>query len=463
MKRIEITRRGMLHGILAAGVAPYLMPSSMFGGDKQPAPSGQINVACIGMGGIMGVDLPAAAAMPGVNIVALCDVHDKAIADSRQKFKDKPDIYARVEAAKHYSDYRLLLEKEKSVDAVIIATPDHWHAPIATAAIQAGKHVYCEKPLTHSVGESRRLRQIAGNSRVVTQMGNQGSATSAMRRNMEVIQAGLLGQVREVHIWHPSYSSKTCGSDRPQREDTVPAGFNWDFWVGPAQMRPYLQGEYHPFSWRYWYDFGNGSIGDFCGHAFNLPVRALKLGHPISIDVAGEPLGKETYVKTCHLTYNFPARGELAPAKIHFHHGGLPPAEALEGFADTFGNVPGTGCLLVGDEGTISAGLWNADGYLRMKGDKKYRGVAGHEAAKEIPVTIPRVRGHMNEWIDACRGEGKTFSNFDIGGLVTEIGLAGVLPLRLGHDIDWDGNAMKVPGFPDADQIINPQYRSKWL
>ena len=365
--------------------------------------------------------------------------------------------------ARDYTDYRVLLEKEKSLDAVIVATPDHWHAPLCTAAIQAGKHVYCEKPLTHTIGEARKLRQLVKTSKVVTQMGNQGSASARIRRNIEVIQSGLLGQVREVHVWHPPYDNKYCGVDRFPGENPVPAGFDWDFWIGPAPVRPYLDGVYHPFNWRNWYDFGGGSLADFCGHGFNLAVRALRLDHPTAIDITGKGLGKESYITEGHVTYQFPARGELAPVTLHFYHAEMPPAGVVEGLKETFGNVSSTGCVLLGDNGTISAGLWNNEGYLKMKGESKFKGITNHEAAKAIPQTLPRVRGHMEEWIDACRGNGTTFSNFENGGLLTEIGLAGVLALRAGRRIEWDGVNMKVHGMPEADRFIQSDHRKKWM
>ena len=462
----SLDRRAFIKSV-GAGIigtaASNVLASNLWGaGAADPI---RLNVACIGLGGIMQRDLLAAAGIPGVSILALCDVDRHAFERTRQTVKNNPraEIQDRLAGAKEYGDFRQLLREEKSIDAVIIATPDHWHAPICTAAIKAGKHVYCEKPLTHTIGEARKLRELVKTSKVVTQMGNQGSASPNLRRNIELIQAGLLGQVHEVHIWHPPYDNKFCGSSRLPGENPVPEGFDWDFWVGPAPMRPYLDKAYHPFAWRFWYDFGNGSLGDFCGHSFNLPVRALRLEYPTAIDVSGNGLGKESYITDGHITYQFPARGNLAPVKIHFYHAQLPPPEVVQGFAATFGEVPKTGCLIVGEEGEISAGLWNDAGYLRMKGEEKFKGIMNHAAAKNVPVTLPRIHSHMEEWVNACRGSGTTFSNVEAGGLLTEIGLAGVLALRLGHRIDWDGHAMKVMGNPEADRLIHADYRMKWL
>jgi hypothetical protein len=233
-------------------------------------------------------------------------------------------------------DYRKLLESEKSVDAVVVAAPDHWHARICQAAIEAGKHVYCEKPLTHSLAESRLIRELSRKAKVVTQTGNQGSAATPLRRGIEVIQAGVLGQVRQVHAWHPPHGWP-CGIDRPSGRDAPPAVFDWGFWIGPAPMRPYKSDIYHPIKWRGWYDFGGGSVADFCCHAFNLPVRALNLTYPEKIEISGTGMGKES----------FP-----------------------------------TGCLIVGDKGTLSAGLWNDECTLKLKDEPKFRGVMNHHAVR---------------------------------------------------------------------------------
>jgi predicted dehydrogenase len=345
------------------------------------------------------------------------------------------------------------------VDAVVIATPDHWHAAICTAAIRAGKHVYCEKPLTHTVAEARELGKLVRKSSVVTQTGNQGSASPNFRRSIELIRAGVPGPIREIHIWHPPHGWP-CGVDRPPGKDPVPRGLDWDFWIGPAPMRPYKAGMYHPIKWRGWYDFGGGSLADFCCHSFSLPVHALGLGYPDRIEVSGKGLGKESFPTSCTITFRFPARGKREPALIKFYTGGdMPPAEALVGMKETFGRIDRTGCLLVGDKGTLSAGLWNNLCYLRMKGEKKFRGASNHDAAKSVPKSLPRAAGHMQEWLDACKGGPKTLSPFEFGGHVTEIGAAGVVALRLNRNIRWSGAEMKVEGVPEAAPLIKPQYR----
>ncbi len=397
------------------------------------------------------------------DIVALCDVDANQIAMGRKAFSQA------VTRAKDYQDYRRLLEREKSLDAVIIATPDHWHAAITKAAIEAGKHIYCEKPLTHTVAEARLIENLARQSRVATQTGNQGSASANFRRSMELIQAGVLGTVSAVYMWHPPHGWP-CGINRPPGEDPVPAGLDWDFWLGPAPTRPYKRGYYHPVAWRGWYDFGGGSLADFCCHAFSMPVRALHLDYPDRIEISGTPLGKESFPKECRIRFFFPARGSRGPVTIHFDSGGekpctvMPPPEVTVGMAETFGQLPTTGCLVVGEKGTISAGLWNDQCFLRMKGEKGFLPAAIHPAAKVVPITLPRApKGdHMLEWLLACRGEGKTFSPFEIGGHVTEIGAAGLVALRLGRDIAWSGAAMEARSVPQAAALVKAQHRGEW-
>jgi predicted dehydrogenase len=445
----HLNRRHFIRNSAAAGLG-----LAAAGRARAASPNDKLNIACIGLGGQMKTDLQQVAAL-GHNIVAVCDV-DKGRLDFTRKERG-----AEIQAAKFYTDYRKLLDKEKSVDAVIIATPDHWHAMICSAAIQAGKHVYCEKPLAHTVGEARALAELAKRSKVVTQTGNQGSASGNLRRSIELIRAGMLGDVREVHIWEPAHGWPS-GVDRAAGTDPVPDGLDWNLWLGPAPVRPYKASVYHPSNWRGWFDFGGGSIADFCCHNFNLPVRALGLDYPSKIAFSGTNLGNESFPSSCKVRFSFPAGAGRGPVTIFFTSGGeRPPAVATAGMAETFGSVPEGGCLLVGDKGTISAGRWNTDCYVRLKDEPKFRGADNHDAAKQVPVSLPRAPGnsHMREWTEACTGGAKTFSPFEIGGHITEIGAAGLVALRIGHDIDWDGPAMKVPGLSAADAFIKPQAR----
>ncbi|MDP6637461.1 MAG: Gfo/Idh/MocA family oxidoreductase [Phycisphaerae bacterium] len=443
----KLNRRSFLTGsskiALAGAALPMFVPSSVLGAE---APSDKLNVACIGMGQRTSVLVRNLEARKQ-NIVAVCDV------DANRTGRKK---------AKAYKDYRKLLENAKTFDAVAVGTPDHWHSRICTAAMQAGKHVFCEKPLTHTVAEARALGELAGKCKVVTQTGNQGSASTNFRRSIELIQAGVCGRIKEIHIWHPPHGWPS-GVNRPAGQDKIPAGLDWDFWIGPAPMRPYKTGIYHPRKWRGWYDFGGGSIADFCCHSFSMPVKALGLEYPERIEVSGKGLGKESFAESCTVKFHFPAKGTRGPVTINFYTGGdMPPAEAMAGIKETFNRVDRTGALVIGEKGTIRAGLWNSECYLKMKEDKKFRGGFNHDAAKGIPQTIPRAHGHMEEWIDACKGKGKTFSPFEFGAHVTEIGCIGVVALRMQKNIEWDGKAMKVKGAPDAEALINPKPRKGW-
>ncbi len=447
-----LSRRAFLKSSGAAAGACLIQS----GGQLQaqtPRPDGKLNVAFIGMGGQIQGHVSRLLQL-GHQVAALCDVDAGQIEGSKKRHGEG------VAKAAAYSDYRVLLEKEKTLDAVVIATPDHWHAPICRAAMQAGRHVYCEKPLTHTIAEARELRELARASKVVTQTGNQGSASGNLRRSMELIAAGLFGAITEIHVWHPNHSWPS-GIERPAGTDEVPAGLNWDFWLGRAPVRPYKKGMYHPVNWRGWYDFGNGSLGDFCCHAFNMPVRALDLDYPTRIEVSGTALGLESFAKACTVRYHFPARGARGPVKLNFYTGGdMPPAEVTAPLAESFGSVSGTGCLLVGEKGLLGSGLWNSECYVKLNGEKRFFGADNHPEAKKVPVTIPRVKGHIEEWVDACLGGPKVFSDFDFGGHLTEIGLAGIVALRLQKNIDWDGPNMKVPGMPEADRFIRREPRA---
>jgi predicted dehydrogenase len=418
-----------------------------------------MNVAFIGMGGQIQGHV-ANLLNQGQQVAAFCDVDQRQIQRSKNRHGEK------VAKAKEYRDYRDLLEKEKSLDAVVIATPDHWHAEICKAAMQAGKHVYCEKPLTHTIGEARELRELCKASRVVTQTGNQGSASANLRRSMELIAADVFGPIREVHVWHPPHGWPS-GVDRPQESDPVPKGLDWDFWCGPAPVRPFKEGIYHPAKWRGWYDFGNGFLGDFCCHSFNLALRALHLDYPSRISFRGEGLGKESFAKSCSVKYHFAKNSKRShEVALHAYTGGgkdVPPGHAVEAAVKTFGGLPRVGCIFIGDKGMLSSGLWNSQCYIKMNGEEKYVGEGNHDAAKAVPKTIPRSRGHMHEWVDACKGNGRTFADFEHGGHLTEIGLAGIVALKMQKEIQWDGQAMKVKGHPEADKWIHKPDREKWL
>ena len=413
----RVSRRRFAQAAAASVGLPMILPSGLLAG---PLPNDKLSFACIGMGGQMQRYL-----VPELNkldqaVVAICDVDHKQLDVSLQ--------VNGLKQARPYRDYRELLDRESDVDAVIIATPDHWHVPICEAALKAGKHVYCEKPLAHSVAECRALENLALRyPQLATQTGKQGCSTEGFRRSFEVIQSGLLGTITEVHVWTPIFGWPN-GIDRPATGDPIPEGLDWDFWLGTAPARPYNKGIYHPGNWRGWYDFGGGSLADFCCHGLQLAYRALDLGAPTRISATGENLGHESFPTRCAVTYEFAAKGDRGPVKLVFYSGdnNLPPNEVTQGPVGT------TGCLIVGSEGTLSAGLWNTDCNVRLKGSNEFQGPDQPEIAK-IPKTQPRIdtealkwdpanaasgerprwskvnNSHMFEWVLACAGDAKTY------------------------------------------------------
>ena len=423
------------------------------------AANSKLNVALVGAGGQGRYDMKSLLATHQ-RIVAICDLDEAQIAAAQ----DRGD---NAVGAKPYADYRRLLDDAHSFDAVIIATPDHWHAPLCKAFIKAGKHVYCEKPLTRTLAEARELRELVrGNPKVVTQLGNQGSADSSHRRSVELIRAGVLGQVREVHAW---LGNRGLGADRPAGEDPIPRGFHWDFWCGPSPYRPFKDGLYHPSTWRNWFDFGGGPLADFTCHIFNTALRALDLTYATRIEVAGEGLAKESYALSTHLQMHFPARRQrdserdLDPVIVHWYDGGRRPDDGLlKDVLAIFPKPPEHGCLVIGEKGIIFTNAWSSDARIKLKDDPALVDINAHEPTKAIPITLPRNVGHMQEWVNAIKGQGRTSSDFDFGGHLTEIGLAGVMAIRLGHEIQWDGAGLKADD-PRADQIITPQYRRAWM
>jgi predicted dehydrogenase len=460
----DLSRRRFLETATALG--GVALPGA-FPGARAATKNGKLAIAAIGMGGQMMNYLVKELEKVDQDIVAVCDVDRGRLAAAAGQ--------ERLSKARAYGDYRELLEKEKDVDAVVIGTPDHWHVPIAIAALDSGRHVYCEKPLAHSVAECRALEKAArARPQLATQTGNQGCSTEGFRRSMEVIRSGLLGQITEVHVWHPAHGWPN-GVDRPEGTDPVPEGLDWEFWLGSAPARPYKNGIYHPGQWRGWYDFGGGSLADFCCHGFQLAYRSLDLDAPTRVEATGEGLGHESFATRCTVTYHFAAKGDRGPVKLVFHSGdkNLPPTEVTKGQASP------TGCIVVGTEGSLSAGLWNTDCRVRLGSATEFGGADQPEVAK-IPRTEPRIdtaglawdekraaagerprwskvnNSHMFEWVRACAGEGKSYSPFEIGARITEAGMIGLLALRLGRPIEWDAAGRRATGLPEADRLIDP-------
>jgi len=444
-----VSRRQFLGGAAMASAAFMIVPSHVLGqGGKKP-PGGKLNIAGIGVGGQGGHDISQ---MTDENIVALCDV-DTAHAGG---------TFRRYPGAKIHKDYRKMLEEQKDIDAVVIATPDHQHAIIAMTAIKMGKHVYCEKPLTHTVWEARQLARAAREHKVATQMGNQGQASEETRQLCELIWDNAIGPVREVHVWTDRPANGLFnefwpqGVDRPMETRRVPDTLDWDLWLGPAPNRPYHPA-YLPFRWRGWWDFGTGALGDIGCHACDPVFRALKLGHPISVEASSSRVNTETYPLASMVTYRFPARGEMPPVKLVWYDGGLRPPrpEELEPGEEMGAN----GHLFIGDGGKILSQKKNY-GLIPAKRQKEYGAP---------PRKLPRSIGHYKEWIAACKGGQAAGSNFDWAGPLTEVVLLGNIALRqqLREELTtkrllWDGDNMRFTNSEEANQSLKSEYRNGW-
>ncbi len=462
----KINRRRFLGGTAFSAATFMILPGSVLGLRGSTSANGKLNLAGIGIGGQGGNDIGA---MAGENIVALCDVDQNYAA---QIFKKYPD-------AKKFTDFRRMLDEMKEIDGVVIGTPDHLHAFATMEAVRRGKHVYCEKPLTHSVWEARQVSAAARVAKVATQMGNQGQASEPTRHLCELVWSGIIGPVREAHIWTDRPSQGLFneywpqGIGRPKGEPPVPETLDWDLWLGPAPQRPYNPA-YLPFKWRGWWDFGTGALGDIGCHAMDPVFRALKLGAPISVQASSTRVNTETYPLGSMVTYEFPARTETPQAnnrhvqgltgkmaggfampagKLFWYDGDLrPPRPAgLPQHAEMGDN----GRLLVGDDGFI---LGNS--------------VFPEARAKEVEhlaKEIPRSKGHHEEWLAACKGDAPAGSNFDWAGPLTEAVLLGNVALRsqLREDLTlmkllWDGPSLKFSNSEAANKFLRREYRAGW-
>ena len=462
-RKSNFTRRSLVKALGAGALgAPWVAL-----GVRAASANSKLNIALIGAGG-RGSYIASEALSLGENLVALCDVDQAQLASARKVLSGKAEGAAAVGRAKVYDDYRKLLDREKSLDAVMIATGSRWHAPLSVAFIKAGKHVYCEKPPVRKLAEARELVELVPKCKVATQTGTQGASGKACRRAAEVIRAGVLGQIHHAYLWCDVYGKNPPSHSRPPGEDPVPAGLNWDFWLGPAPLRPFKRGIYHPgcLAFQNWLELCNGMLAGQGAHTFDLPVRALGLDYPIRVEAERpEPL-EETYPSKGMFRFEFAARGNLAPVSLWWSDGGrYPPEDATRGLKAVSGKVPPIGCLFVGERGELCAGGWGEGVLMRLEGEKNWRGVLDHDAAKAVPVTLPRAPGdnHVLEWVQACKGGPATFTGLDVGAHSAEVYLPGILALRLGRAIEWDGPAMKAKDAPEADPLIQKAYRTRWM
>lgn len=408
---------------------------------------GKLNVGVIGCGGKGESD---ARAMSDENVVAICDVDFQRGAKTVKRFPK----------ARRYHDFRVMLEKEPWLDAVTISTPDHTHAVAAMMAMDRGLHVFCQKPLTHSVEEARVLRMMARRKGVVTSMGNQGTAMEGVRRAAEIVRGGAIGDVTDVHVWTNRPTGWwSQGMTKPTEIQPIPAHFRWDLWLGPRAHRPYHKSYTH-FVWRGWWDFGTGAFGDMACHTMNMAYLAAELGQPVRIEAEQEGLTEDAGPNWSKVRYVFPARGDKPAVNLTWYDGGaLPPKELFPEKALVKGKVNGFGSLMIGTEGT----LYSPEHYGRkfvLWPEEEFDVEAQTFRGKELaPVSLPRSPGIHEEWLLACKDAGpKPMASFDYAGPLTEAILLGNVAIRSQGPIDWDAGAMRVTNNDAANEFVRDDY-----
>ncbi len=447
-KEPSLSRRKFMKSAATAS-AFMIVPRSVLGGENYVAPSDRLNIAAVGAGGKGRSDIQSVA---HENIYAVCDIDDNRLADTLQQEFAAPFR----ELTKTYRDYREMLDREPSIDAVLISTPDHMHTPIAMHAMNLGKHVYVQKPLCHTVAEARILAAAARRNNVVTQMGNQGHAEEGARLINEWVASGELGTIEEVHCWtnRPVWPQ---GIGRPEGDMPVPAAMDWDLWLGAAPYRPYIDRAYHPFNWRGWLDFGTGVVGDMGAHIIDHPYWALDLGLPEKISASSSRFGRdmETFPIASKIHFEFAPSGNRPAVKMTWYDGGLLP-ERPEGLENgrQMGDNDG-GVLIVGSRNTLMHGVYGRNPRLIPE--------ATHLATSAPAQTLPRSPGIYKEWIDAIKDRGKqTTSGFDYSGRLTETMLLGnIATIRASEHkvLEYDGTAMRFTNDEGANAYLDKEYR----
>jgi predicted dehydrogenase len=447
MKTITSRRTFLTRTAVAAGsllILPNARLAFTYGANSKLALAG------IGVGGQGRSDLDSFPA-GDIEIVALCDVDQTRAADTFKKYSQ----------ARHFTDFRRMLDElDKQIEAVLVATPDHTHAVAAVAAMKRHKHVYCEKPLTRTVREARVMRETAAQTGVVTQMGNQGSASNHLRRGIELVWGGVIGEVREAHVW---FDGGNGPLKRPTDTPLVPATLEWNLWLGPAPERPYNPA-YLPASWRSWRAFGSGIVGDFGCHTGNMMFRALRLEQlwarpqdattdKVIVRVQAYPseVDQEGYPASLRAVFDLPARGSLPPVKLTLYAKEKPSEDLLLGYPRG-----GWGDLLVGSKGSIySDDPWNTR-YILLP-ESKFDNFKGGP-----PQSLPRTDSHHREWVNACRGSGQTFSSFAIGGPLTELMQLANLATLVPGPIEYDTLSGRILNSDAAAQLLHRPYREGW-
>ncbi len=440
-----LTRRSFLHTAAAASgvlVFPAILRSA--------SPGSKLNIAIIGCGGRGAGDM---AGVMTENIVALCDVNQKNLDAAA----------AKAPGAKKFTDFRKLYDdmKDSEFDAVVVATTEHTHAFATLPALRRKKHVYCEKPLTRDVYEARIVTEAAKAAGVATQMGTQIHATNNYRRVVELVQSGAIGPVRECHVWvsrtwglqspedAAKYKDIVSVQERPTVEEPVPAGLDWDLWIGPAPMRPYNSVYFPGPKWYRWWDFGNGTMSDLGSHWNDLPFWALKLDAPLTIEASGPPPHPEIAPATMSATYTYGARGDMPPVKLTWYQGQMKPPQWQQGLLPAWAD---SGVLFVGDKGM----LVSTYGKHALLPEKQFEGFVPPSE------TIPPSLGHHAEWINACKTGTRALCDFSYSGRLTEANHLGNVAYRAGKKLEWDSAAMRIPNAPDAERFLKREYRKGW-
>ena len=426
-------RRQFLQTTAATGIGFWVAGGVQ--AEERKSPNNRIAMASIGVSGKGGSD--SADAGGSGEMVAICDVDESSLNAAAKRWP---------KAAK-FADFREMLDKMgKQIDAVTVSTPDHCHAAAALMAMRMGKHCFVQKPLAHTIYEARLMGKVASEMKVATQMGNQGTAGGGLRKAAALLRAGAVGKAKEVHVWtnRPIWPQ---GGDRP-KEAPTPANLKWDLWIGPAPLRPFGHG-YHPFSWRGWWDFGCGALGDMACHTVNMPYMGLDLQDPTSVVATTSGHNRDSYPKWSTITFEFPAKGDRPAVKLFWYDGGKrPPEELLDGRKPA-----GSGCCVVGDKGKLYSPDDYGDSFVLFAG------------AKDMKVEYPQSPGHFAEWIRAIRGGPPAMSNFpNYAGPLTEVNLLGNLAVWAadkgeGKKIEWDAKNLKTLNAPEVEHIVRPVYR----
>lgn len=438
-----LSRRQFLSQAAVVGGA-LALPAVSWG--RVAGANGKVRIASIGCGGKGWSDLLDTAASPYAEIVALCNIDESKehLGQAAEKFPQ----------ARKYTDWRKLLDESKDIDAVIVSTPDHMHAPISLPAMQLGKHVQCQKPLTHTVFEARQMTKAAQKYKVATQMGNQIQSHTAYRTAVKLMHDGAIGKAKAVHSWQSNAMGWIKVDDRPAGSSPVPKQVHWDSWLGVAPERPYQPEIYHPFNWRAWQDFSNGQMGDFGCHVLDPVFMALKLTSPLSIQAAAPAFNKEIWYRESIISYVFPGTELTAettiPVTWYDGLGKFPPREALTGLPESY-QLPHSGSVIVGEKGSL---VIPHVAMPRLFPEEKYADFK----IEEVPS-----RNHYTTWVDACRGEDIATSNFDFSGPLSETVLLGTVAIRnAGKKLMWDTEALKLTGAPGAQEMLTKPYRKGW-